>query len=115
MISLLFFSLIDGVLLLNHLRDIEVVLFNKFPIVFAKSLLIMSTNLLSWKSPSLPKDISLSKYHLTDSSPYLLSKISGSNTFPKLLPIFWPSLVKNPCPNIFLGGFIPAEISIAGQ
>ena len=34
-------------LLLNHFLDIDDVLFSKLPIVLAKSLLIMSTNLLS--------------------------------------------------------------------
>jgi len=37
----------EGVLFSNHFLDIEVLLFNKFPIVLAKSLLIISTNLLS--------------------------------------------------------------------
>jgi len=36
-----------GTLLSNHFLDIDDVLFNKLPIVLAKSLLMMSTNLLS--------------------------------------------------------------------
>ena len=46
LLLLIIFSLF-GTLLSNHFLDIEEVLFSKLPIVFAKSLLIMSTNLLS--------------------------------------------------------------------
>ena len=89
----------------------------KLPNLSASSLLFLSTNAFSEKSPSFPSanGICLAIKYLTASTPYLSTKTIGEIALPRDFDIFSPLKVKNPWIKTVFGSFSPADFRKAGQ
>ena len=87
----------------------------RFPSLFASSLLCLSINVVSEKSPSSPNEASLNRKYLAESTPAIPISSSILTTFPRDFEIFSLSNVHHPCAKTSFGNSISADIRNAGQ
>ena len=99
----------------KYLLDMDIVLFTRFPSVFASSELILSIISSHDITPSFSNGISCNTKKRIASTPKKSTSSSAYKTFPLDLLILPSPCRSQGCPNICFGSGISSAISIIGQ